>query len=159
MLTLDPEPKVTATTRTGSDPFEVTFSQDGATAFVSDFLGDSISVIDMKTAKTVATIRAGKQPAMLTFAQSGGKKVLAVANTGTTDVWMIDPATRKLVTRIPVGSGAHGVVGTPSGKLYVTNSTDNTVTVIDQAQAKALKTIAVANNPNGLTYLPNPVGR
>jgi YVTN family beta-propeller protein len=38
--------------------------------------------------------------------------------------------------------------------LYVTNSTDNTVSVSESAQHKVLKTIPVANNPNGLTYIP-----
>jgi len=126
---------------------------------VSNFLGDSISVVDLRLKKTVSTIRSGKQPAMITMDQNGGKNLLAVANTGSSDVWLVDPATRKLVTRIPAGKGAHGVVRVPSGKLYVTNSTDNTVTVIDGAQNKAVRTIAVANNPNGLTYLPNTNSR
>ena len=169
VLSLEPEAKVDATVKTGANPFEVTISPDSNTAYVSNFLGDSVSVVDLRLKKTVSTIRSGKQPAMIALvagaqAQGGqaqntapsGKDLLAVANTGSADVWFIDPATRKLVTRVPAGQGAHGVVATPAGKLYVTNANDSTVTVIDQAATRDLKTLAVANNPNGLTYLPNP---
>jgi YVTN family beta-propeller protein len=156
ILTLDGEAAVAATVKTGANPFEVAISADSATAYVSNFLGDSITVLDIKSAKAVGAIRTGKQPAMVAVGEMGSKNLLAVANTGSADLWLIDPATRKLVTRIPAGTGAHGVVTTPSGKLYVTNSKDNTVTVIDEQQNKALKAIAVANNPNGLTFLPNP---
>jgi YVTN family beta-propeller protein len=71
-------------------------------------------------------------------------------------VWVLDATTRKLVTRIPVGKGAHGVVMTTGGKIYISNSTDNTVTVIDQDEARVIATIPVGTNPNGISFLPNP---
>ena len=120
----------------------------------------SIAIVDLDGRKTTGYIRSGKQPAMMTLQNAaGGAKQLWIASTGSAEVWIVDPATRKLVTRIPVGQGAHGVVMTPSGKAFVTNTTDNTVTVIDAAQQKVLQTIAVGTNPNGLTYLPNAPGQ
>jgi YVTN family beta-propeller protein len=158
VLGLDPQAAVKATIKTGADPFEVLISADSTKAYVSNFLGDSISIVDLVAQKTIGYIRSGKQPAMIALDQSSGQEKLWVANTGSSEVWVLDAATRKLITRIPVGAGAHGVVITPSGKVYVTNSTDNTVTVIDQAQMKALQTVPVGNNPNGLTFLPNAPG-
>ena len=163
LLGLQPQPAVQATIRTGPDPFEVTVTADGRMAYVSNFLGDSLSVIDLAARKTVAYIKSGKQPAMLALEPSGaqdqsGQGRIWVAATGAGEVWVIDAATRNLVTRIPAGGGAHGVLMTPAGKVFVTNSNDGTVTIIDQASAKVLQTIAVGNNPNGLTYLPNVQG-
>jgi YVTN family beta-propeller protein len=57
--------------------------------------------------------------------------------------------------RIPAGGGAHGVVPTPSGKVFVTNTNDNNVTVIEAASGKVITTLAVGTNPNGLTFVPN----
>ena len=62
----------------------------------------------------------------------------------------------KLITRIPAGQGSHGTAVTPSGKLYITNTNDNNVTVIDIAGQKVVATIPVGQSPNGLTYMPAP---
>jgi YVTN family beta-propeller protein len=46
-------------------------------------------------------------------------------------------------------------VPTPSGKVFVTNTNDNNVTVIEAASGKVITTLAVGTNPNGLTFVPN----
>lgn len=145
---------VEATIKTGANPFEVVVSADGKTAYVSNFLGDSLSIIDLEGRKTAGYIRSGKKPAMLSLEGAGGSEKIWVANTGSNDLWLIDAATRKLITRIPVGSGAHGALPLPSGKLYVTNTEDGTISVVDQAQATVVATIRVGQYPNGLTFLP-----
>ena len=153
VLTTGDSPKMAVTFRVGLDPFEVTFSTDGAQAYVSNFLGDSIAVIDTATRKIVNTLHAGKQPAMLAVVPATPNPLLWAANTGSQEVWVIDPATRKTVQRIPAGQGTHGVVLTPSGKVYVTNTNDNTVTVIDAAAMTPRATIGVGTTPNGLCFV------
>jgi YVTN family beta-propeller protein len=154
VITLDGDPKMAITFKVGADPFEVTFSPDGAFAYVSNFLGDSLAVINTATRALAGTIRAGKQPAMLAFVPGGPGSLLWVANTGTQEVWVIDPATKKPVQRIPVGQGAHGVVVSADGKVYVTNTNDATVSVIDSAAMTVRTTIGVGVNPNGLSFVP-----
>jgi len=157
VLTLQPEAKVTSTIKTGANPFEVVIANDNNTAYVSNFLGDSISVVDLAAGKTKAYIKSGQQPAMMSIVpgSSGGDNIW-IANTGSGEVWLVDAATRKLITRLPAGQGTHGTAVTPSGKLFVTNTNDNSVTVIDTAARKVLTTIPVGSSPNGLTYLPQP---
>jgi YVTN family beta-propeller protein len=111
--------------------------------------------VDLAQRKTVATIKSGKQPAMLALQKGTSGQQIWAANTGSAELWLIDAVTRKLVNRVPVGKGTHGVVTTPTGKLYVTNAEDSTVSVVDAAQQKVLTTIAVGNMPNGLCFLPN----
>jgi len=158
VLSLGSEVKVVATIPTGQDPFEVVISPDSKTAYVSNFLGASISIVDLTTNKTTGYIKSGKQPAMMSIVPSadGSSDNLWVANTGAAEVWLIDAASRKLITRIPAGQGSHGTAVTPSGKLYITNTNDNNVTVIDIAGQKVAATIPVGNSPNGLTYMPAP---
>jgi YVTN family beta-propeller protein len=55
-----------------------------------------------------------------------------------------------------VGQGAHGVAPTPSGKVYITNTNDGTVSVIDAATMTVQATIGVGTNPNGLSFVPAP---
>lgn len=167
MISLEGEPAIEATIKTGTNPFEVVITSDSATAYVSNFLGDSISVIDLSTRKTVGYIRSGKKPAMLALSEgsitgatgtdNGAGKVadtLWVANTSSNDLWKIDAVTRTLITRIAVGRGAHGVLPTSYGKLYVTNTEDNTISVVDTNANLMLLVIGVGAYPNGLTYLP-----
>jgi YVTN family beta-propeller protein len=157
VITLDGDPKLALSFRVGADPFEVTFDPEGKTAYISNFLGDSLTVVDTATRKITKTVRVGKQPAMLAFVPGGSGQLLWIANTGTQEVWVIDPAAGgKLVTRIPAGGGAHGVVPSPAGKVFVTNTNDNTVTVIDAATQKVLQTVGVGTSPNGLSFVPNP---
>jgi YVTN family beta-propeller protein len=154
VLSLQPEAKVTSTIKTGANPFEVVIAKDNNTAYVSNFLGDSLSVVDLAAGKTTAYIKSGKQPAMISLTQgSDGGDKLWIANTGSAEVWLVDAATRKLITRVPAGQGTHGTALTPSGKLYVTNTNDSTVTVIDTTTQKVVTTIPVGSNPNGLTYM------
>lgn len=157
VLSLQPDVKVDGTIKTGADPFEVVISADSKTAYVSNFLGDSIGVVDLATRKTTAYIKSGKQPAMIALDPAGGSTdKLWIANTGSAEVWLVDANSKALVTRIPAGRGTHGTVITPKGKLYVTNTNDNTVTVIDTSTQKVISTIPVGNAPNGLTFMPNP---
>ena len=154
VLSLEPEVKPEATIPTGANPFEVIVNEAGDIAYVSNFLGDSLAVVDLKANKTTGYIRSGKQPAMIAMRDSGGSTQLWVANTGSGEVWVIDPATKKLVTRLATGKGPHGTAITPAGKLYVTNTNDNSVSVIDLAAQKVLQTLPVGNNPNGIAFLP-----
>ena len=49
--------------------------------------------------------------------------------------------------------GAHGVVISDDGKrAFITNTVDDTVSVIDTASQKAIKTIKVGKGPNGITF-------
>lgn len=153
VLTLGDAPKMAVTFRVGMDPFEVVFSADSKFAYASNFLGDSIGVIDTATRKITAVMHAGRQPAMLAFVPGKDGELLWVANTGSQEVWAIDPATRQPVKRIPVGQGAHGVVPTPSGKVYVTNTNDSTVSVLDAAELTVLATIGVGTRPTGLCFV------
>jgi YVTN family beta-propeller protein len=154
VLALRPEANVEATVATGANPFEVIVNDAGDTAYVSNFLGDSIGVVDLKTNKTTGYIRSGKQPAMIALHQNAGAAQLWVASSGSGEVWVIDPATKKLVTRLATGRGAHGTAISTSGKLYVTNANDNSLSVIDLAAQKVLQTLPVGNNPNGIAFLP-----
>ena len=99
-----------------------------------------------------------RQAARHDFTHAGERRrdKLWIANTGSAEVWLVDAATRKLITRVPAGQGTHGTALTPSGKLYVTNTNDSTVTVIDTTTQKVVTTIPVGSNPNGLTYMAAP---
>lgn len=66
---------------------------------------------------------------------------------------MIDTQNNKVAATIEVGKGAHGVVPSDDGRsVFVTDTFDDTVSVIDVASQKVVNTISVGNAPNGITF-------
>ena len=66
-------------------------------------------------------------------------------------VAVVDPAERKVVARIPVPPGPHGLVITPDGrKVYVSSDGASTVSVIDAATDRVVGSVDVGPNPHGL---------
>jgi YVTN family beta-propeller protein len=66
-------------------------------------------------------------------------------------VAVLDPAERKVVARIPVPRGPHGLVITPDGrKVYVSADGASTVSVIDTASDRVVGSVEVGPNPHGL---------
>jgi YVTN family beta-propeller protein len=63
------------------------------------------------------------------------------------------------VTNIEVGNNPTGVAVTPDGKLvYITNSDDNTVSVIDTATNRVAATLAVGAGPSWGGYCSAAAG-
>lgn len=66
-------------------------------------------------------------------------------------VAVLDPAARRVVSRIPVPRGPHGLVVTPDGrKVYVSSDGASTVSVIDTATDRVVGAVEVGPNPHGL---------
>ena len=66
-------------------------------------------------------------------------------------VAVLDPIERRVVGRIPVPPGPHGLVITPDGrKVYVSSDGTSTVSVIDTASDRVVGSVEVGPNPHGL---------
>jgi YVTN family beta-propeller protein len=83
--------------------------------------------------------------------------LLALAKRDST-LAIVDPATLKVVAKVPCGPDPHEVIASPDGKLaYVSNyggGAYNTISVIDLVAQKALAPIdlGVLHGPHGLTF-------
>lgn len=93
------------------------------------------------------TLPAAVHPA---YGQSPGPKVY-VGLFKENMVAVVDPVERKVVGRIPVPPGPHGLVITPDGrKVYVSSDGASTVSVIDTATDRVVGSVEVGPNPHGL---------
>lgn len=69
---------------------------------------------------------------------------------------MVDTATNSVATTINVGNDPDWVTVNPAGtRAYVTNSSDDTVSVIDLNTNAVTATISVGNQPNGVAVNPS----
>ncbi|MFN8111214.1 MAG: bifunctional YncE family protein/alkaline phosphatase family protein [Thermoleophilia bacterium] len=118
-------------------PNSVVVSKDGATAWVSDWGTDSISVVDLKAGKATGTIRVGNHPSAMALNPAGDR--LYVSNTDADTVAVVDTAAGALDGTIPlhpyrgapVGTSPNALQVSADGKrLYVAGAGNNDVTVI-----------------------------
>ena len=71
-------------------------------------------------------------------------------------VAVLDTATNRVLTKIPIPTGPHGLVVTPDGRtVYASSDGDSKVSVIDTATDKVTNTIEVGKMPHGLAITPN----
>lgn len=71
-------------------------------------------------------------------------------------LYVIDPATDKIVKEIPGLEVVHGIEVSPDGnRIYTALESDDTVTVVESRSGKVIKKIALAANPNNLAMLPD----
>jgi YVTN family beta-propeller protein len=98
--------------------------------------------------------------AQLCVAQTMPSPALLVLEKSDGAMAIVDPATLKVVGRVPVGKDPHEIEASPDGKTaYVSNyggldSTFNTITVVDLAGRKALTPISLGalRSPHGLAF-------
>ena len=89
-------------------------------------------------------------------AEAGAAPFAYVTNYENNTVSVIDTATNKVTSTVPVGSGPEGIAVTPDGKkVYVANNDSNSVSVIDTATNSVIANI---NSASGLYGFYNPYG-
>ena len=112
---------------------------------------DKIEVMDASTAKSVGTIYFNSGTSPYRIAVYPDQSTGFVTDLYTNTVSVVDLLTNSLVPAdtIPVGANPYGIAYT-SGEVFVTNSgygSGNTVTVIDAAARKVVKTVTVGAGP------------
>ena len=120
-------------------PYGVTLSADGSTAYVSDWGEDSVIAIDLNTGATVAKIAVGTHPNALATNPIAARHEVAVANGDSDTISLISTATNAVSRTInlapyanaPVGTQPNALAFSPDGKtLYTANAGDNDVDVV-----------------------------
>lgn len=122
-------------------------------AYVANYLGNTVSVIDTNDNIVVKEIPVGRAPWGVAVNQAGF--VVYVTNNNSASVSVIGTSTNRVTATIPVGFGPKGVAFTPDGKAaYVANN--GSVSVIDTRTLKVTATITVPGGSGDVAV--NPTG-
>jgi len=144
----------------GSEGFDV--SADGKEIWVANAGDGTVSIINLKSkdvaSRDVASKRVTETLAAdvrganrLKFTPDG--KLALISSLRSSDVTVIDTATRKTVKRIAVGHGAAGIVMQPDGaRAFVACSPDGYVAVIDLNSLEVAGRIEAGHDPDGLAW-------
>ena len=124
----------------------IRLSPDGKEAFVTNFLGDKIMVVDLATHKPTGEITGFKALRAISISKDG--KTLYAGNSGANEVAIVDLAKREIVERVPVGKDPYGAALTPDGRfVYSGNKADNSLSVIDTGTREVIATITGFQEP------------
>jgi YVTN family beta-propeller protein len=105
---IDPGPmREIAFIRTGKGAHGLYPSRDASVLYVSNRKEGSISVLDLRSRTVRATWRIGGSPDMGGVSSDGSQ--LWLAGRYNAEVYVVDTATGRLLHRIPVGKGPHGL--------------------------------------------------
>jgi YVTN family beta-propeller protein len=128
---IDPrEDKVVKVIRVGKEPWRIYMSHDGKYAITPNNGDQTISVIDLTADKVVATLEAGENMTGVNFA--AGKAFVISSTSGF--VYTYDMKTLRPAGRIKVGTNIQLETATTDAadeKLYLADSTENAVVIID----------------------------
>ena len=128
---IDPrEDKVIKVIRVGKDPWRIYMSHDGKYAITPNNGDETISIIDLQANKVAATLEAGPDMTGVNFA--AGKAFVISSTTGF--VYVYDMNTLRPAGRIKIGTNVQletATTDTQDEKLYLAESTTNSVVIID----------------------------
>lgn len=125
------------------------------TAYVSDFNGQAVSVVDTATGTVTASIPAGGYTQDVAVNTAGTTVYAATAFPNT--VAVIDTSTNTVTANVPLAGIPTGIALNPAGTaLYVADTSAHAVEVVDTATNTLTATIPVAGNLQGITL--NPAG-
>lgn len=134
------EDKLVKVIPVGKDPWRIYMGHDGKYAITVNNGDETISIIDLKKNEVAATLEAG--PAMTGVNFAAGKAFVISSTSGF--VYVYDMATLKSAGRIKIGTNVQLETATTDvadEKIYLANSTENSVIVID-GKTQAIERVA-----------------
>ena len=149
---------VTDTIAVGDGPAGVTFSPNGAYAYVSNNYAGTISVINTASKTVETTINVNPNPDGVSVSPDGSLLYVGTWNAqGNSDVIQsVSTATNTLEASITSNSNPTESVFSPDGtRAYVSNWSTASVSVIDVANNTELTEISVGQGPDGIAITPD----
>ena len=121
-------------------------SPDGKTVYVTNFLGDKITLVDSKTNTIEGEITGFNKLRAISISADGN--TLYAANSGSNSIAVVDTQKRAITTTVMVGKDPYGAALTPDGlHVYSGNLGDNSLSVIDTKTLKVTTTVTGLKAP------------
>lgn len=146
---------------TGDGPHEVVLTGDGSTAVVTDYGsrsgGRTLTVVDVAAARVIRTIDLGRHTRPHGIAVMPGDEVVAVTSEASGHVILVRLSDGEIVSEIPTDHpGSHMLAMTSDGAtIYTSNMGDGTVTQLDVATGRPVRSVAVAGRLEAIGVTPD----
>jgi YVTN family beta-propeller protein len=123
-------------------------------AWVTDYGGGQVAVVNLRTKRVTAKIQVGIGPVHVVFNADGARAW--VTNLQTNDVSVIDVPTRRVIATVPVGLHPHGLAVSPDGKqVWVACGGNGGMWVLDARTNKVTAEVPAGIIPHGVAFSPD----
>jgi YVTN family beta-propeller protein len=134
----------TNSVKTGLGPRHLRYAPNGATAYSANFDGDSVSVINLNSQKTMATIPTGDRPNYVEYVKTKNGPRLFASNFGEDTLTVIDAESYKVIDTVKVGNGPFNMAVTHDQRYVISaDARSNTATFVDTDTLKAVKQVGI----------------
>ncbi len=135
----------------GAEGFDV--SPDAKELWAANAQDGTVSILDLGAKKVTQTLDVNVNGAnRLKFTPDG--KLVFISTLGGPDLTILDTATRKVVKRVKIGTGAAGIMMRPDGsRAYVACTPDSKVVVVDLKSLEVTGQIDAGKQPDGLEWV------
>jgi len=132
---------------TGEQPRRVAILPNGKRAFVANFVGDSVTAVNVRRKTVAGTVPTGDASRGIAVNPQGNQVFVTNVNEGTVTVF--DPNTLAvLAPAIRIGNNPWNIIFNADGSLAIaSNSGSDTVSVIDTSTLTVIHTIPCDNGP------------
>lgn len=155
-ITKPQHPQVIAAIEVGAIPVHIVFTPNGATAYVTLFGADSITVVDVASRKVTGHIMVPLGPHGIAISPDGTTLYVACPRSG---ALVIVDTQRQMVTEmvaIAGGTQPYGVaISTDGSQVYVTDVTFKRVLIIDTASQQQIGAVPLPDKPALITIIPH----
>jgi YVTN family beta-propeller protein len=142
---------VLRTLAVGSLPLAVRVDARTSRAFVLDAGDRSLSVLDTQTGRLLRTIRLNRPVGLVVDERAGHLFVADADGEPLGTVYTLDARTGTLRRRTSLaGEAGSMALDSPSGRLFVLNSAQSSVSVLDAATGRLVRTVAVDAGPTAI---------
>lgn len=143
----------------GGMPVQTAVSSDGKYAYASLFDLKSIAIIDLNSMDVTKVALPADSQGPIQIYLTPDNQQLFICDQGdlmgrpvSNKVYVLNTSTKTVSEPILVGNKAHGVaINTQGTFAYVTNTDDNSVSIIDISKNKVIKTVLAGKEPNGVS--------
>ena len=116
-------------------------------AYVTNYAGEGVSVIDPASGKRIAEVATGSKPHGVAVAPDGS--AVYVSNEGDGTLSIIDPTTNRVTGTVRVGKSPNQIAVAADGRhVFVTLHGDDALAVVDVAARRVVKTVPVGGSPH-----------
>ena len=141
----------------GAHPHEIAITSDGATAYVSNAMGNSVSIIDTSAMEETGRIEHDEFQFPHDIKISPDDQKIYMAVTHANKIFIYERPSHRLLKIVPSGQRlSHMLAPTPDWKyLYIPNLGSNTLSLLNTETDEIEKHIIVGKGPEGVAVHPS----